>query len=67
MVNLRGEILQEAWHLNNEFLHLCGIALTGVRARLSLMAYDYKRMRNIAVSIKIGTVTNPLDVLTLHP
>lgn len=50
MVNLRDEILQEAWHLNNEFLHLCGLGLTGVRARADLSAYDYKRMRNIAVS-----------------
>lgn len=50
MVNLRDEILQEAWHLNNEFLHLCGVGLTGVRARPDLTAYDYKRMRNIAVS-----------------
>jgi len=50
MVNLRDEILQEAWHLNNEFLHLCGVGLTGVRARLDLTAYDYKRMRNITVS-----------------
>lgn len=50
MVNLRDEILQEAWHLNNDFLHLCGVGLTGVRARSDLTAYDYKRMRNIAVS-----------------
>lgn len=50
MVNLRDEILQEAWHLNNEFLHLCGVGLTGVRARPDLTAYDYKRMRNITVS-----------------
>lgn len=50
MVNLRDEILQEAWHLNNDFLHLCGIGLTGVRARPDLTKYDYKRMRNIAVS-----------------
>ena len=50
MVDLRDEILQEAWHLNNDFLHLCGVGLTGVRARPDLTAYDYKRMRNIAVS-----------------
>jgi len=50
MVNLRDEILQEAWHLNNDFLHLCGVGLTGVRARQDLAAYDYKRMRNITVS-----------------
>lgn len=50
MVNLRDEILQEAWHLNNDFLHLCGVSLTGVAARPDLTAYDFKRMRNIAVS-----------------
>lgn len=50
MVNLRDEILQEAWHLNNEFLHLCGVGLTGIRARPDLTAYDFKRMRNITVS-----------------
>jgi ribonucleoside-triphosphate reductase len=50
MVDLRDEILQEAWHLNNDFLHLCGVGLTGLRARSDLTAYDFKRMRNIAVS-----------------
>jgi adenosylcobalamin-dependent ribonucleoside-triphosphate reductase len=50
MVNLRDEILQEAWHLNNDFLHLCGVGLTGIRARSDLTRYDYKRMRNITVS-----------------
>ena len=50
MVNLRDEILQEAWHLNNEFLHLCGVGLTGVAARPDLTAYDFKRFRNITVS-----------------
>lgn len=50
MVDLRDEILQEAWHLNNEFLHLCGVGLTGLRARPDLTRYDYKRMRNITVS-----------------
>lgn len=50
MVNLRDEILQEAWHLNNDFLHLCGVGLTGIRSRPDLRSYDYKRMRNITVS-----------------
>lgn len=50
MVNLRDEILQEAWHLNNQFLHLCGVGLTSIAARPDLTAYDYKRMRNITVS-----------------
>lgn len=50
LVNLRDEILQEAWHLNNEFLHLCGVSLSGIRARPDLSSYDYKRMRNLTVS-----------------
>lgn len=50
MVDLRDEILQEAWHLNNQFLHLCGVGLTGIRARPDLTRYDFKRMRNITVS-----------------
>lgn len=54
LVSLRDEILQEAWHLNNEFLHLCGVSLTGVRGRDDLAAYDYRRMRNIAVSAAFG-------------
>lgn len=29
-VNLRDGILQEKWHENNEFLHLCGVGLTGI-------------------------------------
>jgi len=33
MVDLRDEILQEAWHLNNSFLHLCG-KLSSVPPRL---------------------------------
>ena len=60
MVNLRDEILQEAWHLNNEFLHLCGVGLTGVRARPDLTSYDYKRMRNITVSAAYQ-MANELD------
>lgn len=60
MVNLRDEILQEAWHLSNDFLHLCGVGLTGVRARPDLTAYDYRRMRNITVSAAY-TMANELN------
>lgn len=60
MVNLRDEILQEAWHLNNQFLHLCGVGLTGIRARPDLTAYDFKRMRNITVSAAYS-MANELD------
>ncbi len=60
MVELRDEILQEAWHLNNEFLHLCGVGLTGISARPDLKSYDYKRMRNVAVSAAYS-MANELD------
>lgn len=49
MVDLRDEILQEAWHLNNQFMHLCGVGLTGIRA-CPFSAYEYKHLKNIAVS-----------------
>lgn len=54
LISLRDEILQEAWHLNNEFLHLCGVSLTGIRSRRDLTAYDFKRMRNTTVSAAFG-------------
>lgn len=72
MVNLRDEILQESWHLNNQFLHLCGVGLTGIVGRLDLTAYDYKRMRNIAVSAAYSMANElnaplPKNVTTIKP
>jgi ribonucleoside-triphosphate reductase len=49
-VNLRDGILQEAWHLNNEFLRLCGVGLTGIAQRDDLSEYDLKAMQLQAVS-----------------
>lgn len=49
-VNLRDGILQEAWHLNNEFLRLCGVGLTGIAKRPDLTAYDYKYLERRATS-----------------
>ncbi len=49
MVNLRDEILQEAWHLNNQFLHLCGVGITGVCA-FEFTEYELSRMKNVTVS-----------------
>lgn len=72
LVNLRDEILQEAWHLHNEFLHLCGVSLTGIRSRIDLNAYDYKRMRNITVSAAFGMAEDlksplPKNVTCIKP
>lgn len=49
-VNLRDGILQEAWHLNNEFLRLCGVGLTGIAQRDDLSEYDLKQMQLEAVN-----------------
>ena len=49
-VNLRDGILQEAWHLNNEFLRLCGVGITGIARRDDLTSYDYEQMKLSAVS-----------------
>lgn len=43
-VDLRDGILQEAWHLNNKFLRLCGVGLTGIAKRPDLSGYDYRYM-----------------------
>lgn len=53
MVNLRDEILQESWHLNNSFLHLCGVGITGAVA-VPLSEYELNRMRSTAVSAAYG-------------
>ncbi len=49
LVNLRDDILQEAWHLNNEFLRLCGVGLTGIAQRDDLNEYDLGQMKLQAV------------------
>jgi len=71
-VNLRDGILQEAWHLNNEFLHLCGVGLTGIARRKNLSAYDYKQMQRIATSSAYGMadeleLPRPKNVTTVKP
>ena len=50
MVDLRDEILQEAWHLNNEFLTSLWRRLTGIALVPILRAMIIRRMRNITVS-----------------
>lgn len=47
-VNLNDGILQESWHLNNYFLRLCGIGLTGIVKRPDLGAYDYEYLSRTA-------------------
>jgi ribonucleoside-triphosphate reductase len=49
-VNLRDGVLQEAWHLNNEFLRLCGVGLTGIAQRDDLGAHDLQMLQREATS-----------------
>lgn len=48
-VNLNDGILQESWHLNNKFLRLCGVGLTGlVKAKLD--DRQLKELQHIATA-----------------
>lgn len=60
-VNLNDGILQESWHLNNEFLRLCGVGLTGIAQRDDLDNYDINVMRRITVSAAYS-MANQLDL-----
>ena len=71
-VDLRDGILQEAWHLNNDFLRLCGVGLTGIVTRPDLKAYDYAELQRTAVAAayamadELGT-PRPKNVTTVKP
>lgn len=49
VVDLRDGILQEAWHLNNEFLRLCGVSQTGIINREDITEYEWKNACDTAV------------------
>jgi adenosylcobalamin-dependent ribonucleoside-triphosphate reductase len=71
-VNLKDGILQEAWHLNNQFLRLCGVGLTGIARRKDLEAYDYNQLQRIATSAAYGMADelgtpHPKNVTTVKP
>lgn len=53
-VNLKDGILQEAWHLNNYFMRLCGVGLTGIATRPDMGAYDYEYLQRTATGAAIG-------------
>ena len=53
-VNLQDGILQESWHLNNYFLRLCGVGLTGIAMRPDMTGYDYEYLKRTATSAAIG-------------
>lgn len=71
-VNLQDGVLQEAWHLNNSFLRLCGVGLTGIGMRPDLRAYDLQELQRTAVAgaysmaDEFGT-PRPKNVTTVKP
>lgn len=71
-VDLRDGILQEAWHLNNSFLRLCGVGLTGIVTRPDLTEYDFADLRRMAtfgayqMADELGT-PRPKNVTTVKP
>lgn len=71
-VNLIDGVLQEAWHLNNSFLRLCGVGLTGIVRRPDLGAYDYSELQRTATSgaysmaDELG-LPRPKNVTTIKP
>lgn len=71
-VDLRDGILQEAWHLNNDFLRLCGVGLTGIVRRPDLSPYDYEELKRTAtagayaMADELG-LPRPKNVTTIKP
>jgi ribonucleoside-triphosphate reductase len=71
-VDFRDGILQESWHLNNEFLRLCGVGITGIAQREDLSEYDFISMRRTAdmaarqMAKELGT-QHPKNVTTVKP
>lgn len=71
-VNLQDGILQEAWHLNNAFLRLLGVGLTGIVRRPDLSGYDYATLQRVAVAggyamaDELG-LPRPKNVTTVKP
>lgn len=71
-VDLRDGILQEAWHLNNEFLRLLGVGLTGIVTRPDLRDYDYQLLQRTATSAgysmadELG-MQRPKNITTVKP
>lgn len=71
-VNLNDGVLQEAWHLNNSFLRLCGVGLTGIARRNDLGPYAYLVLQRAATSgayqmaDELG-LPHPKNVTTIKP
>ena len=71
-VNLQDGILQESWHLNNYFMRLCGVGLTGIAMRPDMGSYDYEYLKRTATGAAIGMANelglpSPKNVTCIKP
>lgn len=71
-VNLRDGVLQESWHLNNYFLRLCGVGLTGIAKRPDMGGYDYEYLKRTATAAAVGMadelgLPRPKNITTVKP
>jgi ribonucleoside-triphosphate reductase len=71
-VDLKDGILQEAWHLNNYFLRLCGVGLTGIAMRPDMHSYDYEYLKRTATAAAISMadelgLPRPKNITTIKP
>lgn len=71
-VNLQDGILQESWHLNNYFLRLCGVGITGIVKRPDMGSYDYEYLKRTATGAAISMadelgLPRPKNVTTVKP
>lgn len=70
-VELRDGVLQEAWHLNNQFLRLCGVSLTG-QVKNPMSDYELEQLQREAtyaayqMADELGT-ERPKNVTTVKP
>ena len=72
IVDFRDGVLQEAWHLNNEFLRLCGVGVTGIVQREDLDEFEWKSLKYSAVTAartmaKELNLQHPKNVTTVKP
>lgn len=71
-VNLNDGILQESWHLNNYFMRLCGVGITGIAMRPDLQSYDYEYLKRTATSAATAMaeelgLPKPKNITTVKP
>ena len=71
-VDLRDGVLQEAWHLNNQFLRLCGVSLTGITRRTGLGEYEKRELEREATSAAYSMadelgLQRPKNITTVKP